>query len=129
MAVINGVSEKNFTSGKELQPLLSELIDCASFPRPLKINQKIKGLVEMDGIMISEEQLAAWFKCICLKCQNVILARPNGNTKTEYRLRICLSTLATEKKAFLARIMDTSDKVEGNRTFLERVKSLLEAAC
>jgi hypothetical protein len=112
-----------------LQPLLSELIDCASFPRPLQLNQKLKRLVDSEGIIVSEKQLAEWFKRICLKCQNVILARPNGNTKTDYRLRICLSSLATEKKAFLVKIMDTTDRVEGNRIFLERVKSLLEAAC
>jgi len=129
MAIIEGVTEKAFTNGKELQPLLSELIDCASFPRPLQMNQKLKGLVEAQGISVTEEQLAAWFKGLCLKCQNVILARPNGNTKKEYRLRICLSSLATEQKAFLVSIMDTSDKVEGNRVFLERVKTLLESAC
>jgi hypothetical protein len=126
MAIIQGVSEKVFTNGKEFHPLLSELIDCASFPRQLQINQKTKGLVEKEGLEISEVDFVAWFKCVCLKSQKIILSRPNGKTKTEYRLKNCISSLSPTQRTFLARVIDTNDATNGNRVFLERVKTLLE---
>ena len=126
MSVLQGVSEKAFTNGKELQPLLSELIDCASFPKPLVKSQKIKHLVQTEGIMVSDVELATWFKCICLKSQNTILARPNGKTKKDFKLRICLLNLSSVQRTYLLEIMDTADSNQGNQIFLERVKRLLQ---
>ena len=126
MAIIDGVTQKPFTNGKELQPLLVELIECASFPRPVKINQKIKGLVTSDGITVSEISFKAWFKCICLSSQKVILSTPNGKTKTKYRLKNCIAKLSPEQRTFLVNVMDTTDSNSGNHIFLCRVKTLLE---
>jgi len=126
MAIIQGVTEKSFTNGKELYPLLSELIDCVSFPKPLERSQKTKSLIAEEGIAVTQGDLAAWVKCVFLKSRDVILARPNGRTKNEYRLRICLLNLSKAQRSFLANIMDVGDKDEGNRIFLGRVKALLQ---
>lgn len=126
MAIIAGVTEKAFTSGKELQPLLSELVDCASYPRQVKSNQKIKHLIEREGAIVSEADFSVWFKCVCLKSQKVILSLPNGNTKNEYKLRICIASLSPAQRAFIVRVMDTTDANAANCSFLERVKTLLE---
>lgn len=127
MAIIQGISRTEFSRGRELRPLLAELIDSASLPQSLKVTPEIKKFVSTDDeIWVNQDDLVAWFKAVCLNSREVVLSRPNGNTKNDWRLRICLSDLSAPQRTYLASIMDTSDPTEGNRVFLERVKKLLE---
>ena len=122
MDTINSISIKIFTNGNELYSLLVELIDSASFPRPIEINPKIKHLIEDESLIITYVVFTAWYDSIVLKSRNVILSRPKGEKKKDYQLRTCIASLSPVRRTFLVETMDTTDSNEDNHIFLECIK-------
>lgn len=126
MKTIEGVYGGPFEKKTELAALLAVLMDSALFGQPVRVTSKMKHFISTeDEITVTDEELAEWFKKVCLNSYRCLANAPNGKTKKEWRPTTVLTKLKPEQRFHLHKIIITEDPDDGVKLRLERIKEFL----